>query len=48
MIQITGVSESDSGRYVCTATDGVQVINQYVDLDVQGKYSICTQINHWV
>ena len=34
--QITGITESDSGRYVCTASDGVQVINQYVDLEVQG------------
>ena len=37
MLQITGAMPSDSGRYICTASDGVTVITDTVELRVKGK-----------
>ena len=40
MLQITGAMPSDSGRYICTASDGVTVITDTVELRVTGKKEI--------
>ena len=40
ILQITGAMPSDSGRYICTASDGITVITDTVELRVTGKKGI--------
>ena len=40
ILQITGARPSDSGRYICTASDGVTAITDTVELTVKGKKGI--------
>ena len=40
ILQITRAMPSDSGRYICTASDGVTVITDMVELRVTGKKEV--------
>ena len=44
LLQITGAMPSDSGRYICTASDGVTVITDTVELRVTGKKEFAVTI----
>ena len=49
LLQITGAMPSDSGRYICTASDGITVITDTVELRVTGKKRITgTRFGHLI